>query len=317
MKALTRLGNAIAILAVAFFLYLTLSQPSLVAQLALGLEQGYALLAAVVVYVAAMSVGALNWAVLLRAVGESLPAASAVSIVLLSQAAKYIPGNVAHHGGRIVLGRRQGLSLTNMLFTLFLETLWVIAIGSLVALVAIIVAGERIFSGVRQLPQWWILGGIVVAALIAPVLSHRLFEHLARWWAARRGEEARRVRLPSARAFSVVSLLYVINYLILGLVVQLIATRVFHAQGGGVLLLTGIFAVAWIIGFITPGAPAGLGVRELVLVAALTPVYDRETAIGIAAMLRVVTVIGDGAAFLFGLGLARWVRHRQAASSEA
>ncbi len=309
MKTLTRLGNGVAILAVAFFLYITLSQPSLVDQLALGLTRGSALLMAIAVYVAAMSVGALNWAVLLRAVGESLPAANAVSIVLLSQAAKYIPGNIAHHGGRIVLGRRQGLSLTNLLFTLFLETLWVVAIGSLVALVAILAASEQVFSGVRQLPQWWILGGILVAALITPLLSHRLFERLARWWAMRRGEAPRRIHLPSARAFSVISLLYVINYLILGLVVYLIATRVFHAQGGGVPLLTGIFAVAWIIGFITPGAPAGLGVRELVLVAALTPVYGRETAIGIAAMLRIVTVIGDGCAFLLGLGLSRWTRN--------
>jgi hypothetical protein len=32
------------------------------------------------------------------------------------------------------------------------------------------------------------------------------------------------------------------------------------------LFLTGLFAVAWISGFIVPGAPAGLGIREAILV---------------------------------------------------
>src|SRR3546814_290966 len=31
------------------------------------------------------------------------------------------------------------------------------------------------------------------------------------------------------------------------------------------ILLTGAFASSWLIGFVTPGAPAGFGVREVVL----------------------------------------------------
>ena len=112
--------------------------------------------------------------------------------------------------------------------------------------------------------------------------------------------------MPPLRTFWFAGLLYVANYLVLGIVLMIITTQMFGAKEGGILLLSGIFAVAWVAGFVTPGAPAGLGVREVVLVAALTPVYDHETAIGVAAMLRMVTVLGDGLAFLIGFGLDRW-----------
>lgn len=57
--------------------------------------------------------------------------------------------------------------------------------------------------------------------------------------------------------------------------------------------LVGLFAVAWIVSTLTPGAPSGIGVRELVLVAGLSLVAPTGSAILAATLLRVVTVGGD------------------------
>jgi uncharacterized membrane protein YbhN (UPF0104 family) len=64
---------------------------------------------------------------------------------------------------------------------------------------------------------------------------------------------------------------------------------------------TGVFTVAWTAGFLTPGAPAGLGVREAILVLGFTPLYGEAAAIGMAGALRIVSVIGDGLSFGIGL----------------
>jgi uncharacterized membrane protein YbhN (UPF0104 family) len=61
-----------------------------------------------------------------------------------------------------------------------------------------------------------------------------------------------------------------------------------------------VFAVAWVIGFVTLVSPGGLGVREAVLLAGLTPAYGAGTALGIAILYRLVTSLGDGIGFLAG-----------------
>jgi len=97
--------------------------------------------------------------------------------------------------------------------------------------------------------------------------------------------------------------LFVINFLFFGWMLRLLAEHVFAIPNADVLLLTGVFAAAWVIGFVSPGAPAGLGVRELVLILALTPLYGKEVSIGLAGIVRLLTTVGDGVFFLAGLSL--------------
>ncbi|MFC1578421.1 lysylphosphatidylglycerol synthase domain-containing protein [Thermodesulfobacteriota bacterium] len=266
---------------------------------------GYIVLSAATYIISAIITGT-SWGLLLRGVGETrLSLNRVVSISCLAQIGKYLPGNVAHHIGRVVLAQKHNLSIYTTSFTIFIETVWVIAIAALLALVAIWAVGSSVFNEIPNLPHWWVLTVLISSAMLAPLVGHKLFDRAARWWAIRKGKKFQPVRLPSLRVFWLVGILYAANFMILGLVLQIIASYIFSAQSGNILLLSGIFAVAWIVGFITPGAPAGLGVREVVLVAALTPVYGNEPAIGIAAVLRVVTVLGDGLSFLLGICLDR------------
>ena len=62
---------------------------------------------------------------------------------------------------------------------------------------------------------------------------------------------------------------------------------------GDLLLATGGYALAWTVGFLFVIAPAGAGVRELALVAALAPVVDRPAALAVALLSRVLMTLGD------------------------
>src|SRR5690606_24435545 len=56
---------------------------------------------------------------------------------------------------------------------------------------------------------------------------------------------------------------------------------------------TGGYALAWTLGVVAVFAPAGLGVREAVLVAALAPVLDPGSALVVAALSRLVMTAAD------------------------
>ena len=227
------------------------------------------------------------------------------AVFTISQIGKYVPGNVVHHVGRISLARRYGFNLTQTLFTMFIETLWLVAVATCLAVTAIVSVGDTVFAAVQNLPSGWLLVGVVLGTLVTLVAGRKGFDWLAKWWAKRQAICVQSVKMPPLRTFCAVGVLYSANYLTLGAILSLLAVNVFGATNGDILVLAGSFAVASVIGFITPGAPGGLGVREVVLVAALSPLYGQDAAVGLAAMLRVVTVLGDGLAFLIGVGLSR------------
>ena len=66
------------------------------------------------------------------------------------------------------------------------------------------------------------------------------------------------------------------------------------------------FVVAWLAGFVTPGAPAGLGVRETVLVLGLPQLGP--AALGVAIGHRVVTAIADALMALTWIVILRGAR---------
>jgi uncharacterized membrane protein YbhN (UPF0104 family) len=74
---------------------------------------------------------------------------------------------------------------------------------------------------------------------------------------------------------------------------------------------------AWLVGYATPGAPGGIGVREAVLVALLAGTAAPEQALLLALLFRGVTIVGDGVCFLLGLALAaHWRRQPPAIATQ-
>jgi uncharacterized membrane protein YbhN (UPF0104 family) len=54
-----------------------------------------------------------------------------------------------------------------------------------------------------------------------------------------------------------------------------------------------VFAASWLVGFITPGAPGGIGVRETALILGLTPAAGEPLSVAVALLARIMSLIGD------------------------
>jgi uncharacterized membrane protein YbhN (UPF0104 family) len=60
-----------------------------------------------------------------------------------------------------------------------------------------------------------------------------------------------------------------------------------------IIVFSGAFIVSWLAGFITPGAPAGVGVREMVIIILLGGVANEASLLMAVVISRMITVIGD------------------------
>lgn len=66
---------------------------------------------------------------------------------------------------------------------------------------------------------------------------------------------------------------------------------------GLVVTIAGLYIISWVAGFLTPGAPSGIGIREVVLLMFLSGVVYEEILLTAIVLHRVLQVIGDVIAF--------------------
>ena len=85
-----------------------------------------------------------------------------------------------------------------------------------------------------------------------------------------------------------------VPFLLAGLTVHLILSAVWpeQAQPGWAEFIPG-FALAFALGFVTPGAPAGVGVRDFVLWVLYAPTLGQGLAAGLFLLLRLSQIAGD------------------------
>ena len=254
------------------------------------------------VYAASAITSGFAWHRLLRAIGETPGIRQVFRIWLLAQIAKYLPGNVGQHISRVGLACAAGYSAPRVIMTIAVETAAVVAVAGMLGGFTITFAAPELLTDSLHLPAGWALALTGVGLCGAVWFGTRmLLAFLAERWRRFSGNSA--FHRPAIPVVALCCLLYSGNFLLMGLMLDLLASNLFDVQSSEVLLLTGIYAVAWVLGFLMPGAPGGLGVREAVLLAALVPVYDNAIAIGLVVALRLVTTLGDGALFVTGLAI--------------
>src|SRR6185312_6365770 len=96
-----------------------------------------------------------------------------------------------------------------------------------------------------------------------------------------------------------------------GVQIWILADKLGAPVGRAILVALGGYAFAWCVGFVIVIAPAGAGVREVLLIVFLTPVIGRGPAIAVAACSRAVNTISD----LLVAGAAAATRRRGLTSS--
>ncbi len=198
----------------------------------------------------------------------------------MSQISKYLPGNVMHLASRQLLGASAGVPHAVLARSSLLELAGLASAGLLLSLPALpLIDGGR-FRWVTPAAGAAIvlltLGAVrmTAGALTARILGRHLLFLLT------------------------ASLIFTVLLVLL----TPVADRTLPWTAA-----CGTYAAAWLAGFVTPGAPAGLGVREAVLVLLLENHAAEQHLLPAVVLSRVVSALGDTIFF----GAAAWAGWRE------
>jgi uncharacterized membrane protein YbhN (UPF0104 family) len=304
MKPMLRwAGTALAIVAsIAFigYVFSTLQVSDLKSHLSA--STAIAIIASTLVYTLIIPISAVAWKLMLADMGRDTRFAPLATILFVTQAGKYLPGNVGQHISRFGLAVMHGVPPPLLVASMTYEVVLLLVANLLTASVC----GAASQVGLQLLVQghenrvWVVALGAAGALSALVVLSH----HLPRWVAFLARRRAIDTNLPGPISFVTMSgviALYVVAMLCVGGAISVLAYALFPGMHVDFALLTAAFTLAWAVGFVTPGAPAGLGVREALLLVLLAPTMGAANASLLSIALRVVTTLGDIVCFVVGL----------------
>ncbi|MEV1205609.1 lysylphosphatidylglycerol synthase transmembrane domain-containing protein [Microbispora rosea] len=247
--------------------------------------------------------GMLMWRALLTDLGSPLAFTDASKIFFVGQLGKYIPGSVWPMLAQMEMGRDHGIPRPRSAAAFFLTYPIYLGTGLLVAGVTLpVLAGQSVMRY-----AWLLLLVPVVAAALHPKVVNGVIAFGLR----------KLRRQPLERPLTRRGVLVACGWALAGWAAYGVhLALVVHGLGAdgpsAVILSFGAFALAWCLGFVFVIAPAGAGVREVAMVAALAPVLDRPAAIAAALCSRLIVSVGDlVCAGVAGLASRRVVRTRE------
>lgn len=250
----------------------------------IGLRWSAAALAAVL---AALFTSMLSWRALLVGLGSPLTVPTSARIFFVGQLGKYLPGAVWPVLAQMEIATEHKVPRTRTALASVLTMLIALLTGLLIAVVAIPFTGNGL-----QYAWVFIAVPFLLACLYPKILNYGFGKLL---------KLARRPPLEQplgARAIGISLGWSFLSWICYGLQIWVLAIRVGAHAGTALPLAIGAFAFSWCAGFLVILAPAGGGVRELVLVAMLTSALGggktgSGLALAVALVSRGVTVAAD------------------------
>ena len=209
------------------------------------------------------------WLQLLGMLGITAGRRWALKTYGMSQLAKYVPGNIFHLAGRQALGLAAGLPG----FALAKSVVWELGLFA---------CAGAFFGGLAMALIWTVpsasilIPTFVTISVGAVVVLRQLLSPAA-------GTAfAWQLSFLSVSSAVFVGVLEICAPLDLSLSVYI--------------KVCAVYVLAWLAGFVTPGAPAGVGIRELVILFMLRGEFAESDLLLSIVLGRCVTVLGD---FLF------------------
>ncbi len=220
-----------------------------------------------------------------------------------TQISKYIPGNIFEPVNRYAAGMQAGLATAALVNASLYEIIIRVIIGG-----AFIIISQGFTAGQTD----GSLGYIVVVLAGALAIGAGVF--FAANWLKDRPRFAF-LKLPQTltlgRALPVLAY-YTLFFITAGLSFYALIRLAFPNAGLSLPLVLSAFITSWLLGYIMPGAPAGAGVREVVLMAALAPHLGEAGSLLAALLGRMATVTGDLLFYLLAVNLELRDRRKNA-----
>ena len=233
------------------------------------------------------------WSWILRELNQPVTGLWSIKVYLITNLAKYLPGNVWHFYGRVIAAKKAGFSVEAATLSVLLEPLLMAAAALAIALTT----GSRT-NGITQL---LCLSAVLIA--IHPRFLNPLLQLASRLKGKSQDAQAVQNQQPvQIRRYPLFPLLGEAGFVALrGLGFLLTLSALSPIAPAQIPLVFSAFSFAWVLGLVVPGAPGGIGVFEATAIALLNSQIPTGTIIGGVALYRIISIFAE----VSGAGLAR------------
>ena len=227
--------------------------------------------------------GAPAWRTVLAGVGNRLRWSDAQRVYFLGQLGKYIPGGVWSVLAQATMAKDLHVPRTRSAAASLVAVILSVVTAAVGGALLLLVAGRDVLGEYG----WMLLLVLPLLVLLHPAVLAWALGLVAR--ITRRQISVGRIH---ERYLAGAAGWFLFGQLVAGLQIYWLAGMI-----GGTypdpLRAIGLFMLAGALGILVVIAPAGAGVRELVIVFGLSPVMDTGTALLVALMSRLVTLAAD------------------------
>ena len=221
---------------------------------------------------------ACGWTLLLKMIGVKIEWVRGITIFLLSMFARYIPGGVWSAMGRLYLCRLEGIPDSRSSMSILLEQAYPVVSAGLVFVMSLLFWSDA-DSLARVLPSVFLLPIFIVFLHPKPFL--KIMNPVLSWI----GKGPIHISL-SFKNMLILTSYYVFYWLMAGIAFYFFI-RAFYPLGWYYIpILSGIYAISFVAGYLAFFTPAGLGIREASLVMLLSLFIPTPIALGVAVLSR-------------------------------
>jgi hypothetical protein len=232
------------------------------------------------------------WTWVLQELNQPVESIHFIQVYLKTNIAKYLPGNIWHHYGRIVAAKNANVSPGAATLSVLLEPLLMAA----AALILILSLGGTFAAGnvnlFAQIGQLLALLGVL--CVVHPRFLNPAIRFLQRLKGRMSNTTTESNPKVSIARYPLRPLLGEVGFLglrSLGFVLTMFALGPLNLNQ--IPLLIGAFSFAWLVGFVVPGAPGGLGVFEATAIALLQNRFPAAIVISAIALYRLISIVAE------------------------
>ncbi len=234
----------------------------------------------------------------------------AICVYAKANIGKYLPGNVMHYVERNLFADKMGISQKKLAISTVMEVLSLVTVSLVIAVVFAFNQLEQALYHVLGENYGMIILAVVLVGIAVVVVAVLLF---------------RKKLLGILQGYSIVEFIKtflknMVWYALVLVTLGAIMVVLYCYMGGqfdlesAKLIISG-YIIAWVLGFIVPGAPGGIGVRELVITLLLGSVVGESMVVTLSVTHRLITIIGDFMAYLIRLFIQPKVENTEADSA--
>jgi glycosyltransferase 2 family protein len=225
-----------------------------------------------------------SW-IILRLLGARAPFGEAMAIWANSYVLRYAPSGALAVVYRVRERERVNATREQIIVSEAYENL-----GSMTAGACALLIG---FAALGTVPPWLGLAVAVPVVVVAVAVRPRFLGRWAQALARRFGVEAPLLR---GRHLTVVVLVNLCAWIATGAGFLALLNGLTDEPTPGLTWAIATYSVAYLVGFVVPFLPGGLGAREGTLVAVVAPGYGLGPATGIALATRLAVTLGEAIA---------------------